>query len=165
MCSTRSDAAQIDQCLRSARAIRKRTEQSALYITRLCLLHTDWSVWRSVTSASAVSLNEDIHEQQLLRESLHEYLPFDLSYHIHTELWRYSRQTVKIKVPVKLGKHCVRNILILFSRMYILLILGYYYNYYNYFFKVIISQHFHVLNLIVNPLLFAKINKVWFSII
>ncbi len=49
-CSTRCvwlEAMWIDQCLTSVGAIWNRTEQSALYIVHLCLLHTDLSVWRS----------------------------------------------------------------------------------------------------------------------
>jgi len=85
----------------------------------------------AVISASAVSLNEDIHEQHLQDCSESHFmsiLPFDLSKYSITS---YTHRTVKVftatrqnKSSVSLGRHCGRNILILFSRMYILLLSG-----------------------------------------
>ncbi len=57
MCSTRSDAALIDQCLTSARAIQKRTDQSALYIAR-----GSFTTHRlGARDARGLRLNEDIN--------------------------------------------------------------------------------------------------------
>ncbi len=120
----------------------------------------------AVTSASAVSLNEDIHEQHLQNGSESHFtsiLPFDLS---KTSVISYTPRTVKLftathqnKSLVKLGRHCGRNILILFSRMYILLLLGYYYNYYNFIFLSNDQTTFPCFNCNSKPPLFAKINK------
>ncbi len=81
--------------------------------TRGFIYHThiiNARVTLAVTSASAVSLTEDIHEQHLQNCSESHFtsiLLFDLSKtsiisYIHTELWRYSRQPVKIKVRLNL---------------------------------------------------------------
>ncbi len=95
--------------------------------------HSEARVTLAVTSASAISLNEDIHEQHLLNCSESHFmsiLPFDLS---KNSIISYTPRTVNVftatrqnKSLVKLGRQYGRNMLIFFSRMYILLLLGYY---------------------------------------
>ncbi len=80
----------------------------------------------AVFSASAVSLNEDIHtcttSPELFWESLYEHftISFERNYIIYTQkLKRYSRQPVQIKVWFNLKTLCQKYIsLLLFSRIY-----------------------------------------------
>ncbi len=74
--------------------------------------HSEARVTLAVTSASAISLNEDIHEQHLLNCSESHFmsiLPFDLS---KNSIISYTPRTVKVftatrqnKSLVKLGRH------------------------------------------------------------
>ncbi len=82
MCLTRSDAAQIDQCLTFARVIQKGTGQSALYITRFCLSHRlNARVTLAVISASVVSLNEVITAIHIISVTLTWFFVICLSIH------------------------------------------------------------------------------------
>ncbi len=105
MCSTRSDAAQIIQCLTSTRAIRKCTDQSAL--SRFCLLHRLKRVMLAVTSASAVSLNEDIHEKHL--QNCSERVTSWVLYHLIgvklSVVVKVHRSSTWVKVQIRILKY------------------------------------------------------------
>ncbi len=90
--------AQIDQCLTSARA-------DSNVFGAVCSLSL------TVTSVSAVSINEDIHNQHLQKCSESHFmsiLPFDLS---KTSAISHTHRTVKVFTATrqnKLGRHCGR---------------------------------------------------------
>ncbi len=83
----------------------------------------------AVTSSSAVSLNEDIHEQHL-QSCPESHFTSILSFNFDkTSVISYTHRTVKVftetrqnKSSVKLGRHCGRNIVILFSRLNIMIL-------------------------------------------
>ncbi len=100
----------------------KSVQSILLSISRVFfVLQSDWSARDARGDFSAISLNEDVNTlttpPEVLWESLHE----------HFTIWliTYTHRTVKVftatrqsKSLVKLGRHCAKNILILFSRMY-----------------------------------------------
>ncbi len=117
-------AAWIDQCLTFARVIRKYGAVRSLYRAPLFTIHTDWSTWLSRWHHS---LNEDIHKQhpqncsRVTSWTFYRLIWVKLaSYHTHRTVNVFTA-TLQNKSSVKLERHCDRNILILFSRMYLLL--------------------------------------------
>ncbi len=129
MCSTRSDAAQIDQFDIRESDSKAYGAVCSLYRSLLFTTHRLKRVMLAMTSAAAVSLIEDMHEhlQNCSESHFMSILPFDSS---KTSAISYTHRTVKVftathqnKSLVKHGRDCGRNIFILFSRMYTLLLL------------------------------------------